>query len=212
MNWINQKIIKFNRVPLGRNRARPRCTVRARPTASAGAACAAQLGRPAQHAAVTWHGAARWADGGTAPAHGRLRGTAAHRRGDDGAAWRRRVSGERREVATDPGIGGFGPRRSGRRHEWGERSGGERHGWGELSRRRRHGRGELSGCAARCPDSSFNPRRRRGARRLTGGARSSVISELKITPKENSSKQIARNWEKFWKIHGGRKLNLEHFS
>jgi hypothetical protein len=51
-----------------------------------------------------------------------------------------------------------------------------------------------------------------GARRLTGGARSSVISELKITLMENSSKQIARDWENTEKIHGGKKLNLEHFS
>jgi hypothetical protein len=79
-------------------------------------------------------------------------------------------------------------------------------------RRTRGGRGGggareagLSGRAARCPDSSFKPRviarrvaatqqwcaaarARRGARRLTGGARSSAISELKFTPKENSSK------------------------
>jgi hypothetical protein len=30
MNWINQKIIKFNRVPLGRNHARPTTTTPAR--------------------------------------------------------------------------------------------------------------------------------------------------------------------------------------
>jgi hypothetical protein len=36
-------------------------------------------------------------------------------------------------------------------------------------------------------------RERRGVRRLTGGARSSAISKLKITPKENSSKQIAKD-------------------
>jgi hypothetical protein len=57
-----------------------------------------------------------------------------------------------------------------------------------LLRRQRRGRGELSGRAAHSPDSGFKPRRRHGARRLTGGARSSVISELKITPKEISSK------------------------
>jgi hypothetical protein len=34
MNWINQKIIKFNRVPLGQNRARPSRTARAWPTAT----------------------------------------------------------------------------------------------------------------------------------------------------------------------------------
>jgi hypothetical protein len=39
-----------------------------------------------------------------------------------------------------------------------------------------------------------------------------VISELKITPTENSSKQIAGIEKKSGKIHGGRKLNLEHFS
>jgi hypothetical protein len=40
----------------------------------------------------------------------------------------------------------------------------------------------------------------------------SVISELKITPKEISSNQIARVEKNSRKIHGGRKLNLEHFS
>jgi hypothetical protein len=39
-----------------------------------------------------------------------------------------------------------------------------------------------------------------------------VISELKIIPKENSSKQIARIEKNSGKIHGGRKLNLGHFS
>jgi hypothetical protein len=34
MNWINQKIIKFNRVALGQNRDRPSRTVRARPAAT----------------------------------------------------------------------------------------------------------------------------------------------------------------------------------
>jgi hypothetical protein len=65
---------------------------------SAGAGTA-QLGRPAcaAHGAAAARlsdDAARHADGGTAPAHGRRRGTAAHRRGDGGAARRRQASGE----------------------------------------------------------------------------------------------------------------------
>jgi hypothetical protein len=56
------------------------------------------------------------------------------------------------------------------------------------SGRRRRGRGGLSArhvvaTRQRCTAS----RARHGARRLTGGARSSVISELKFTPKEISS-------------------------
>jgi hypothetical protein len=39
-----------------------------------------------------------------------------------------------------------------------------------------------------------------------------VISELKITLKENNPKQIARIEKKSQNICGGRKLNLEHFS
>jgi hypothetical protein len=38
MNWINQKIVKFNWVPLGQNRARPNRTVRAWPAATRGMA------------------------------------------------------------------------------------------------------------------------------------------------------------------------------
>jgi hypothetical protein len=84
MNWINQKIIKFNRVPLGRNRsahmhsawhdprpcgARPACAVLARP------ACAA-------------HGHAgrgpAWPRPSRRAAHdGATRGGAARRPGDD---------------------------------------------------------------------------------------------------------------------------------
>jgi hypothetical protein len=57
---------------------------------------------------------------------------------------------------------------------------------GEQRARGRY-RGDGGVGEASCRDT------RHGARRLTGGARSSVISELKITPKENSSKQISRD-------------------
>jgi hypothetical protein len=67
MNWINQKIIKFNRVPLGQNHDRPSRTARARPAATrarpglapVGAAHTAQPGRPAQCAAHGASGARR---------------------------------------------------------------------------------------------------------------------------------------------------------
>jgi hypothetical protein len=72
-------------------------------------ASATKLGRPAQRAVTSWLSdrAALQADGGTAPAHGRRRGTAAHRRGDSGAARRRRASGER-GGRGGPGDGAVG--------------------------------------------------------------------------------------------------------
>jgi hypothetical protein len=105
-------------------------------------------------------------------------GTAAQRDGDGRAARRPGRRSERR---------GFRPRRSGRQRERrGERAGAvERSGGGHEAV------GETAARARRdCRD----------ARRLTGGARLSAIFELKFTPKENSPKQIARNWEKFQKI------------
>jgi hypothetical protein len=119
---------------------------------------------------------------------------ARHRRtGDGGSPARRRrcgatATGERRAArdGVGPGVSGFRPRRSGRRHERGERSGRQRHarggreagGAGEATVRgeRREaavGRGagevrQLSGHAARCPDSGFKLWRRRGAWRPHG--------------------------------------------
>jgi hypothetical protein len=132
-------------------------------------------------------GVARRAGGGSAPAHGR-------RRGNGGLPARRRrrgltATGERRAARDGirPGVGGFGQRRSGRRRERGEQSGRRRRargsreacGAGEATvggerREAAVGRGagearQMSGCVARCPDSGF--KLRRGARRLTGGAR-----------------------------------------
>jgi hypothetical protein len=137
-NWINQKIIKFNWVPLGRNRARQQRCAGTRETARNG-------GSPVRG---RWRGAMvtgeqRGSRGGTAAVQ-------AARLGQDG--------------------GGMG-----------EACGGGR---------------EAVGRAASARALS---RRRWRVRCLTGGARSSAISELKITPNENSSKQIFRDWDKFWK-------------
>jgi hypothetical protein len=72
-----------------------------------------------------------------------------------------------------------------------------------TAKRRRRASGEAAGAAVWATAWSVRrPGRRRRAvptaalshgRRLTGGARSSAFSELKITPNDNSSKQIARN-------------------
>jgi hypothetical protein len=70
------------------------------------------------------------------------------------------------------------------------RSGGGREARSEGGR---HERGRLSGCVVHGSHAATARCRAGPARRLTGGARSSVISELKITPEENSSKQIARD-------------------
>jgi hypothetical protein len=124
MNWINQKIIKFNRVPLGRNHARPSRTARARPMATRGAAhvhgagaaglslgrCSARgPARPTSAARVARRerarvahdgGAARRAGGGTAPARGKqLKNGGSPAQGRRMAVWRRRArlrSGRRR--------------------------------------------------------------------------------------------------------------------
>jgi hypothetical protein len=123
---------------------------------------------------------------GGSPARGRRRGTTAtgERRGGRGGG-----PGD----AASVGTAARSARQSGRRR---------RARGGALSGVRRGG---LSGRVARCPDSSFKPRATArcvaatrqqratawaqcGARRLTGGVRSSVIFELKFTPDENSSK------------------------
>jgi hypothetical protein len=175
-------------VPLGRNHARPRCTVRA------------WLG----------DGAAWRADGGTAPAHERRRGTVAHWRRDGGARGVT-ATGERRGgrgstavvraarlrtvvvgmravgARLDRDSGATGKACSGGREAVGRAASGVRRGreaastWalsGALSQQRR---------ALPCGPGTA------GARRLIGGARSSVISKLKFTLDENSSKQIAKN-------------------
>jgi hypothetical protein len=144
--------------------ARPACAVLARPS-SAGLRNVWRTARArARHcttAAGLGDGAARRVVGGTAPAHGRQRGIAAHRRGDGGAARWRRASGERGGRGGTAAVRAAGAR---------------------LGR-------EVGGASeAGCRDA-----RRFKLRRLTGGARSSAISKLKITPKENSSKQIARH-------------------
>jgi hypothetical protein len=122
-------------------------------------------------------GAARRAGGGSAPTHGRQRGRrltgaeTAMATGDDG-----------RVTATGDAVrSGMASARqlSGRRRR--VRGGGRDTARG-ARRRSASGRGEATvGTAARCPDSGFKPLRRRGARRLTGQAHSSAISELKFT-------------------------------
>jgi hypothetical protein len=174
-------------VPLGRNRARPRCTVRC-----------TTLVRPSL-AGPRARRTARLGDDGTAPAHGRRRRTAAHRRGDGGAAFRATAWSVRRSERR---------RRSGRRcgRRGGRGDGGAREAVGRRAARARPAvwtRGVLSRQRLEAASSARRvaasrqrrgaARARRGAQRLTGGARSLVISELKITPKENSSKQIARD-------------------
>jgi hypothetical protein len=107
-------------------------------------------------------------------------------------------------------------RRLGRRH--GRRGGQDDGAVGEavgatVARARRGAvgagaRAGLSGRAARCPDSGLKARARRaacGSHAATARYRAAfdrwgplpAISEIKITPKENSSKQIARKREKF---------------
>jgi hypothetical protein len=139
--------------------------------ASAGAACAshvrgagaAQLGHPVQRAAhgasarrrrytaAAWlgDGAARRADGGTAPAHGRRRGgrggTAAVR-----AAWLRTAAVGMRAVRARLGRDGI---------VTGEACGSGREAVGGGRRER----GLLSGRAAHSPDSGFKSRHRHGA-------------------------------------------------
>jgi hypothetical protein len=55
-------------------------------------------------------------------------------------------------------------------------------------------------------------RARRGVATADRWGLLSVISELKITPKEIISNQIVGIEKNSGKIHRGRKLNLEHFS
>jgi hypothetical protein len=99
MNWINQKIIKFNQVPLSRNHAWPSRTTRARPACAARTtrgpwrerASAALLGEPT---------AARETVGnGGSPARRRRRGSqpAASEAVGAMAARERRSGGGRRE-------------------------------------------------------------------------------------------------------------------
>jgi hypothetical protein len=153
-------------VSLGRNRARPRCTVRAWPTASASTACAA-LARPSSAGLCN----ARQRHCPAAALLGEPT-AARHRRTGDG--------GERRLTGVETAA------RSPRRR---------------CRRRRRHGgrgaRRAVGTCGASCRDSrrvaAMRQRRaaaraRCGARRLTSGAHSSMIFELKFTPNENSSK------------------------
>jgi hypothetical protein len=87
-----QKIQKLIRVSLGRNRARPSCTARARPTAT-------RVYPSSASASAARHGCLMAAP---SPAHGRWLGKrgGAHRSMDDGAARRRR---RRRRVAWQLG-------------------------------------------------------------------------------------------------------------
>jgi hypothetical protein len=101
MNWINQKIIKFNRVPLGRNRSAQMYSAwrwrgpRVRPTATRGATrlslgrCGA---RRTAHGASA-RGAARRAGDDLVPVRGKRLRAVAHRRGT--AARHRRASSGR---------------------------------------------------------------------------------------------------------------------
>jgi hypothetical protein len=158
------------------------------------------LGRPAQRAARArgydaarlGDGAARWADGGT----GDGRGTG----GSPARGWRRgaTATGERRggpgDAASDCGGQDDGVRR-------GAVGVGARAGCRDARRviptaALRRARDARRMAATRQRGTAT--RARRGTRRLTGGA-PSAISELKIIPKENSSKQIDRKWEKFQK-------------
>jgi hypothetical protein len=174
-------------VPLGRNHARPRCTVRHGP-------------RNARHTARARGGGAAWrwlcsvsrrrhgagaretAGNGGSPARRRWRGATAM--GEQRARRSGRHSGSLGYGGTREVVGATTTRvrRSGGRRE--ARSGGGR-----------RERGRVSGRVARCPNSAFKPWLRSGAWQPRGnsGARSLAIFELKITPKENSSKQIARD-------------------
>jgi hypothetical protein len=159
-NWIYSENKKTIWVPLSRNHARPRCTMRAQP------ACAA----------TAWLG-----DGGTVPAHRRRRGT-----GGSPARGRRcgaTAMGERRGGPSGGRDGGATGEAVGR----------------EAVGRAASGVRALSGQG--CPDTrcAIPIAALSRGRPLTGGARSSAIFELKITLNENSSKQIARKWEKFQK-------------
>jgi hypothetical protein len=135
MNWINQKIVKFNWVPLGQNRARPNRTVRAWPMLAALARplCAAHgLDRrsvhgPARPARATLGARCERGARRRCLASRRRHGAgaretdeerAAHRRGDGGAAWHRRASSFGRDdgaVSEAVGVKARSARRSGRR-------------------------------------------------------------------------------------------------
>jgi hypothetical protein len=155
-------------------------------------------------------GAAWRADGGTAPAHDRRRGTVAHWHRDGGARGVT-VTGERRggrgstaaARAAWLGIAVVGMRAVGARlgrdsDATGKACSGGREAVGRAASDVRRGREAAS---TRALSGALSQQRRallcgpgtEGARRLTGGARSSVISELKFTLDENSSKQIAKN-------------------
>jgi hypothetical protein len=179
----------------------------ARPTASTGAACTTQLGQPAQRAV---HGGS--ARGGGAA---RRRCCSASRRrctGDDRGTGGSPARGQRRGAAS-MGERLQSGQRCGRRGSQGD--GAVSEAVGATAMRARRGavgagaRVGLSGHMARCPDSGLKVRARRVAHRShaatarchAGPARRassdrwdplSMISELKIIPKENSSKQIAR--------------------
>jgi hypothetical protein len=178
-------------VLLGRNRARPRCTVRGAGAAHGHAAhdlnrrsvrgpravLAAQLGRPTQRmghdASARRHCPA--ARGSAAALLGEP-AAARHRRtgdGDSPARRRRRgttATGERRETASDRAsvASDHGGRDDGASEASGRGVGGAceaavGRGAGEAR--------QLSGRTARYLDSGFKPRRRLSARCLTSGAR-----------------------------------------
>jgi hypothetical protein len=116
MNWINQKIIKFNRVPLGWNRARPRCTVRG---AARGHAGHGPRARP-----TATRGVARAAHGvGTTPVRGkRLRSSGSPARERRTAARRRQArlwSGRRWGRWSGRGGGAVGRRAARKRRQSG---------------------------------------------------------------------------------------------
>jgi hypothetical protein len=182
---------------------RPRPAQRARRTATRCATGSASAGAARAHEWRTAHsgatrcGAARQADGGTVLAHGRWRGTAAHRRGDGGAT--RRPGGTAAVRATRLRTAAVRARavgaaaRSGRRRE-GRGGGRGRGACGEAT----FGRARSAG---HCPDSALSraigvargshpaaARYREGPlRRATADKRGplSAIIELKIYPEGN---------------------------
>jgi hypothetical protein len=170
-------------VPLCRNHARPRCTVRVQPAATRGTACVRGAGAWPSSAGPrnTWRTAG--ARGGGA-ARRRLCSVSRRQQGADarGTARNERLTGaaasgeavgaglqatRRRTAAVGTRAVRVAARLGWRRDVRGGRASGQRCEGDDL---------KLRATARRVAAA----RARRGARRLTGGARSSVISELKI--------------------------------
>jgi hypothetical protein len=107
-------------------------------------------------------------------------------------------------------VRGAGPARPrpAARAAHGDGDGSPAHGDGGEATAHRRGDG-----GAVCRATGGRVRRRQRRRRDAVGIRAArAISELKITLKEISSNQIAGVEKNSGKFHGGRKLNVEHFS